>query len=143
VLIVDDDPDVRGILGTVLRHLSLSVDVASDGMTALALLAEHRYAVVLLDLMMPDVDGFTVLEAIHGAGVAEPPVVIVVSGADRALLNRVDSDRVHGVIRKPFEPQEIAEVVAACVEIRGRNALGTMALAGALSSVPIFAMLKW
>jgi CheY-like chemotaxis protein len=118
------------------------VDEAIDGQQALALLAEHRYAVVLLDLIMPGQDGFTVLEAIHEGQVAEPPVVLVVSGADRALLRRLDASRIHGVIRKPFDPDEVASVVVACVEIRGTFRLGTMALATVIGGAPWMALLK-
>lgn len=119
------------------------VDEAADGVSALGLLAQNRYGVVLLDLMMPHVDGFAVLEAIHADAAGDPPVVIVVSGADRATLDLLDPERIHGVIRKPFDPLEIGEVVAACIEIRGRNSLGTMALATALATAPLLAMMRW
>jgi CheY-like chemotaxis protein len=142
VLIVDDDPDVRGILGTVLRQQALIVDAATNGTEALALLRDHHYAVVLLDLMMPEMDGFGVLEAIHGDVELDSPVVLVVSGADRATLNRLDASLIHGVLRKPFDPNELAAVVVACVEIRGRNSLGTMALATMIGSAPFLALLK-
>jgi CheY-like chemotaxis protein len=142
VLIVDDDPDVRGILGTVLRQQALIVDAATNGAEALALLRDHHYAVVLLDLMMPEMDGFGVLEAIHGDVELDSPVVLVVSGADRATLNRLDASLIHGVLRKPFDPNELAAVVVACVEIRGRNSLGTMALATMIGSAPFLALLK-
>lgn len=142
MLIVDDDPDVRGILGTVLRQQALIVDAATNGAEALALLRDHHYAVVLLDLMMPEMDGFGVLEAIHGDVELDSPVVLVVSGADRATLNRLDASLIHGVLRKPFDPNELAAVVVACVEIRGRNSLGTMALATMIGSAPFLALLK-
>ncbi|HEX2834876.1 MAG TPA: response regulator [Thermoanaerobaculia bacterium] len=141
VLLADDDPEVRGILNYVLRQQNLAVDLAVDGAEALDLLRDNRYSVVILDLMMPGVDGFGVLDAIYSGEVAEPPVVLVVSGADRATLNRLDASRIHGIVRKPFDPNELAAVVVACVDIRGRNTFETMAMA-MISSAPIIAWLK-
>lgn len=141
VLLADDDPDVRGILSYVLRQQNLAVDLAVDGAEALELLHDNRYGVVILDLMMPGIDGFGVLDAIYSGAIAEPPVVLVVSGADRATLNRLDAGRIHGIVRKPFDPNELASVVVACVDIRGRNTLEAMAMA-MISSAPIIAWLK-
>jgi CheY-like chemotaxis protein len=140
VLIVDDDTDVRRILAVALRQRDLTTDEAADGRQAIDLLRQHSYAVVLLDILMPGADGFAVLEAmVEQSGPA--PVVLVVSGAERGVLDRLDARRIHGVVRKPFDPHELAGVVAACAEIRGRSALETMALA-MVSGAPLFALLK-
>jgi CheY-like chemotaxis protein len=141
VLVVDDDPEIRRILVTALRLRNLAIDEAADGHTAMELLRENRYAVVLLDIMMPGMDGFGVLDAIHRE--PNPPVVLVVSGAGKQVLDRVDTSKVHGIIRKPFDPIEIADVVSACAEIRGRSAFETMAYATILSGAPLIALLKW
>ena len=131
ILVVDDDPEIRRILVTALRLKSLNADEAVDGGAAISLLREHRYAVVLLDIMMPDVDGFAVLDAIEQD--ANPPVVLVVSGAGKHVLDRVNTSKIHGIVKKPFDPLEIAEVVSACAEIKGRSAFETMAYATILS----------
>ena len=141
VLVVDDDPVVRSILGTALRQRSLLYDEAGDGAEAIRLLRENAYAVVLLDIMMPGVNGFEVLDAIDPTA-ANTPVVLVVSGADRAVLDRLDSRRIHGIVKKPFDPDEIASVVAACAEIRGRSTFETMALATMMTGAPFIAFLK-
>src|SRR5688500_11387639 len=116
VLIVDDDPTIREILATALRQKSLLIDEASDGAEALRLLGENVCSVVLLDILMPGVNGCGVVEAIDTTAV-NAPVVLVVSGAGRAILEKLDTSRIHGVVRKPFDPQEIATVVAACADI--------------------------
>jgi CheY-like chemotaxis protein len=141
VLIVDDDPTVREILATALRQRSLVIDEASDGAEAIRLLRENVYSVVLLDILMPGVDGFGVLSAIDSTSV-HAPVVLVVSGAERAVLERLDTSRIHGVVRKPFDPQEIATVVAACAEIRGRSGFETMAYMTMIAGAPLIALLK-
>jgi CheY-like chemotaxis protein len=140
VLVIDDEASVRRMLGAALRQRSLHVDEAVDGSDAIALLSENRYSVVLLDLLMPNIDGFGVLDTL--AGHAHPPIVLVVSGADRRVIDQLDSRKIHGIIRKPFDPVEIADIVAACTEIRGRSAFETMAYATAIAGAPLIALLK-
>ncbi len=139
VLIVDDDTDVRHILATALRQKSLTIDEAVDGRQALELLRENTYSVVLLDLMMPVVDGLTVLNAIK-TDLPNPPIVLVVTGASREMIERIDTERVHGVVRKPFDPLEVASIVAACAEVRSRGPFETMAIATVISSG---ALINW
>ena len=139
VLIVDDDTDVRHILATALRQKSLTIDEAIDGRQALSLLHENSYAVVLLDLMMPVVDGLTVLNAIK-TDLPNPPIVLVVTGASREMIERIDTERVHGVVRKPFDPLEVASIVAACAEVRSRGPFETMAIATVISGG---ALINW
>jgi two-component system OmpR family response regulator len=131
VLVVDDDAEIRNMLGAALRGRELAIDSAADGATAIGLLSANAYSVVLLDIMMPGVDGFSVLDAIESGERA--PVVLVVSGADRSVLERLDTRKIHGVVRKPFDPHEVAGIVSSCADIRGRRQLETMAIAAALS----------
>jgi len=140
ILVVDDDPEIRRILVTALRLRSLQIDEATDGASALELLRQNRYAVVLLDIMMPGVDGFSVLESLGQE--SDPPVVLVVSGAGKQVLDRVDTSKIHGIVKKPFDPLEIAEVVSACAEIRGRSSFETMAYATLLGGSSLIALLK-
>lgn len=140
VLICDDDPEMRYLLVASLRNKPLQIDQAHDGASAIELLRANRYAVVLLDLMMPGVDGFAVLDAIDHE--KDPPVVLVVSGAGRTLLDRLDSRKIHGVVKKPFDPIELAEVVASCAELRGRGPFEVMAVATMVAGAPLIALLE-
>jgi DNA-binding response OmpR family regulator len=139
VLVVDDDPAIRDLLATAFRMHALEVDLAADGREALDLLAERRYAVIVLDLIMPNVDGFGVLDGMQGMG--DSPVVLVLTGADRRMLEQLDAQRIHGVVRKPFDPEELASLVVACAEIKGRSPFETMAMA-MLAGGPILAWLS-
>lgn len=141
VLVVDDNDDTRSILAAALGRTSLIVDRAQGGREALDLLRENGYSVVLLDLLMPHVDGFDVLDAIDCLP-GSPPIVLVVTGADRAVIDQLDARRIHGVVRKPFDPEEIALIVAACADIRGRGVFETMALATMITGAPLIALLK-
>ncbi|HWW61469.1 MAG TPA: response regulator [Thermoanaerobaculia bacterium] len=140
VLIVDDDSSIRELLQTVLRERGLIVDEAADGEHAIALLAANHYTVVLLDLLMPVTSGLDVLAAIDARGSAPSPVVLVITGAERTMLDSIKSQSVHGIVKKPFDPHEIASVVEACTEVRGRLGLETMALA-VMSGAPLLALL--
>jgi DNA-binding response OmpR family regulator len=137
VLIVDDDPLVRELLTSVLTQESLDVDVAQDGRQALELMRTRPYSVVLLDLLMPEMNGFDVLKEMDEDA---RPVVLVVTGADPSTVAELDARIVHGIVRKPFEPLELAEVVRACAEIRSRGSLGAMALATVIAGSPLFAL---
>ena len=137
---IDDETDVRHMLVAALRQKSLLIDEACDGQEAIALLSEHRYSIVLLDLLMPNADGFAVLDAI-GSG-TNPPIVLVVTGAERPMLDRVEARQIHGIVKKPFDPMEIADIVSACAEIRERSAFETMAYATAIAGAPLIALLK-
>jgi CheY-like chemotaxis protein len=142
ILIVDDDAATRELIGTVLRRRELTVDEAEDGVEALELLKEHRYAVVLLDLLMPNVDGFGVIENLETA--ISTPVVLVITGADRALIRKLDPQRIHGVVNKPFDAEELATLVVACAEIKSRSPFEAMAISAMIAGGPFLAWLnKW
>jgi DNA-binding response OmpR family regulator len=136
VLVVDDDPDTRNILGVVLGKRGLVVDFASEGDAALDLMRQRDYAVVMLDLMMPGKSGFTVLEELGQPGMPAP-VVLVITGSSRSELDKLDPRRIHGVVKKPFDPEELASIVVACADIRSRSAFGTMAIAAMLAGGPL------
>ena len=60
LLVVEDEPNIRELLATSLRFAGFEVHVAGDGATALKQAAEHQPDLVVLDVMLPDMDGFTV-----------------------------------------------------------------------------------
>ena len=141
VLVIDDDAEIRDLLASVLRRHSLIVDVAADGSAALDLIRNNTYAVVLLDLQMSSADGFSVLDTFRNPMTASP-VILVVTGSDRSAVERMDASRVHGVVRKPFDPEELALLVVACADIKSRSAFGTMAIATMIAGGPILALLN-
>ena len=138
VLVVDDDVEIRNLLRSLLGRQGLSVDDAADGATALELIQERNYGVVLLDLLMPGMDGFTLLDKINRPGMTSP-VVLVITGADRRDVEKLDPNRIHGVVRKPFDPDELVALVVACAEIKSRGGFGTMALATMIGG----SLLEW
>src|SRR5207253_5691617 len=79
VLVVDDDEAIRTLVFTILRRGGMPVDTAKDGQEAIQKLGECRYAVLLLDLMMPVVSGWEVLEHLETIEAARRPIVIVLT----------------------------------------------------------------
>lgn len=140
VLIVDDDATTRELLASGLRLRGLAVDEAVDGRQALDLLRQNIYSVVLLDLLMPHVDGFGVLGQLGSA--LSTPVVLVITGADRSLIERLNPQQIHGVVRKPFDAQDLAEIVDACAEIKSRGAFQAMAISAMIAGGPFFVLLN-
>ena len=140
VLVVDDDAEIRELLTSVLGRRDLTVDQAADGSEALDLLRQNTYSVVLLDLLMPNVDGFGVLDELGSA--ISTPVVLVITGAERAMLKELDPQRIHGVVRKPFDAEDLANLVVACAEIKSRGAFEAMAISAMIAGGPLLAWLN-
>ena len=143
VLVVDDDEDVRKILISVLEKRGLTVHVAADGREALQLLGENTYAVIILDLLLPEIDGLDVLRQLQAGDMPQPaPVVLVLTGAPNEIVERLDPQRIHGLIRKPFDPEELASLTLACAEIKRRGPFPAMAIATLVSGAQLFAWLN-
>jgi two-component system response regulator PilR (NtrC family) len=114
VLIADDDHSIRQLLGTIMKRERLTVDVAVDGADVIDKLQEHEYAVILLDLMMPRVDGFGVIDYLRAHPQSTKPVVLVITAYADQKFKRVDPNIVAGVVRKPFEVAELGSLVRLC-----------------------------
>jgi PleD family two-component response regulator len=115
VLIVDDDRNLRTIIGTNLEIAGFDVLLSPDGPSALALLDDHLPDVIVLDVMMPMMDGYTTLGKIRRHSTASHVPVIVLTG-------RTDADPVKSLeagaddfMAKPFSPQEMLARVRAKV----------------------------
>lgn len=105
VLVVEDDPDLRYLFRLSLALAGFQVREAADGYQALALLEEEAPAVVVLDLGLPRVSGFTVLEEITARADMRRIPVVVVTG-----LN-VAAQRNAMLLRKPVEPPALVGAV--------------------------------
>ena len=116
VLVVEDDPSVRGLLHTLLSAEGYDVVTASDGLAGLVKAAATKPALMLLDLMMPDLGGVRVLEEIRDdPDLAETPVIIVTGKIDAVpgMRSLLGEDR---VFIKPFA---VAELLSRVAEITG------------------------
>ena len=115
VLVADDDQSIRQLVCTIVKREGLEVDCAADGAEAIEFLKQNEYSVILLDLMMPRVDGFGVIEYLKDHTPVHKPVVLVITAYADQKFKSVDPDLVAGVIRKPFEVADLGNLVRLCV----------------------------
>ena len=116
ILVADDDPSIRQLVCTLVRREDLEVDCVADGFEAIEKLQEHEYSVIVLDLMMPRVDGFGVIDHLKKNPQHEKPIVLVVTAYADQTFKEVDPYVVAGVLRKPFEISELGNVIRMCIE---------------------------
>jgi two-component system, OmpR family, response regulator CpxR len=113
ILVVDDDAAIRTLLFTILRRRGLAVDAAKNGVEALEKLGQCSYVLLLLDLMMPVMSGWEVLERLAGMDPARRPVVVVLTAGTEP--RDVSPEFVVGSVRKPFDVQLLVDTVTGCL----------------------------
>lgn len=112
VLVVDDEPAIRALVTKIIERAGLQADSARDGAEAIDKLESGPYAVIVLDLMMPNVDGYALIDYIRERSKPRP-AIIVVSAGDPAAIRQLDGALVHSVIRKPFDIDVLGDLVLA------------------------------
>ncbi len=124
VLVVDDEPMVREVVARYLEHDGMRVHELGDGDAAVQWLGEHEADLVVLDVMLPGVDGLSLLRRIRAAG--DTPVILLTARTE-------EIDRVVGLelgaddyVIKPFSPRELA--------VRVRNMLRRTAASSTLAA---------
>ena len=119
ILVVDDDPDAVNLLRLYLEAEGYSVTGACNGETALPLAVELQPAVILLDILMPGLDGFTVLEKLKTNPVTQDIPVVIVSALaeqDKGLsLGAVD------YLTKPIDRQRLLQSVSRLTRLKSRK----------------------
>jgi DNA-binding response OmpR family regulator len=119
LLIVDDDHGIRSLISLAMTRRQLLCDTAADGEDALRCMRDTRYAVVLLDLMMPRVDGAEFLRRLEEQHLTamERPIILLMT-AFTAEAVQVGGDAVQAIIRKPFDVHDLVGLVSGCVDVR-------------------------
>ena len=117
ILVVDDDEANRDVLGRRLQRLGYGVIEARDGIEALERLADGGIDLVLLDVMMPRLDGFEVLARHHDdPAIRHIPVIMISALDDMASVVRCIEAGAEDYLSKPFDPILLKARVAACLE---------------------------
>jgi len=117
VLIVDDDSHIRDLCRDILEHSAIRVDLAANGAEALEMIRHRRYGAIILDLMMPVVNGFEVLQEIKSLHPWLLKRTIVATAASEATLKTFsDSMQIAALLRKPFDIGELRSAVLQCLE---------------------------
>jgi CheY-like chemotaxis protein len=113
VLVVDDDPMIRGVVGACLRHVGFVVHEASDGRKALTFLSHRSVELVICDILMPDLDG---IELVMRLSDRHPGIkILAISGEGQfgpgPFLTMAGHLGAHRTLAKPFEPAQLVQAV--------------------------------
>lgn len=111
ILVVDDDKLIRWSVSVVLGHAGYRVQEAATGKEGLAAVLEHRPDLVLLDIALPDMDGFTVLEAIRQTR-PDLPVLMMTADATTETARQATRLGACGQLDKPFVPALLQAAVS-------------------------------
>ena len=117
ILVVDDNPDNREMLARRLRRQQYDVATADGGRAALELLASTPVDLVLLDVMMPDLDGYAVLQRLKAdAGLRDIPVLMISALDDMDSVVRCIQLGADDYLSKPFDPILLQARIGACLD---------------------------
>ena len=124
VLVVDDDPDMVAIIRIMLDDSGYQVRCARNGKEALESVAESMPAVVLLDMLMPVMDGWQCARELRARYGRRVPIVVVTAAEHSgARAEQVGCD---DVLAKPFEMAELLRIVARYVSANGSGSASTL-----------------
>ncbi len=118
-LVVDDDEPIRTMLAKVVERQDFDVDTASDGAEAIERLQQDGYSVVLLDLMMPRVDGFAVLQYMEDHNPRALDCTIIATAVPESEILKRFTSPVFRVHSKPFDVARLISDIRSCA---GNNA---------------------
>jgi len=121
VLVVEDDPAIRRLVSMVLKRDGFVVETATDGVEAVLKLGLTDYDVIVLDLMMPHLDGFVLVRTLADNDPARLRRIIVTSAASPAVI----AERMQGItvdlLPKPFDIGELVTRVRTCAAFAAQS----------------------
>jgi DNA-binding response OmpR family regulator len=117
-LVVDDDEPIRTMLAKVVERQNIDVDTACDGAEAIERIDDDGYCLILLDLMMPRVDGFAVLHHIRQHHPDALGCTIIASAIPESEILKRFNVPVYRVHAKPFDIQRLVADIKSCVDER-------------------------
>lgn len=124
MLIADDDAAIRRLFETLAKRQGIDCDVAANGPEAIAALKEREYALLFLDIMMPRIDGWGVLDYLRTRSKSRVPSLFIITAFLDQTVSTADSEIVSGIIYKPVDADDIAALMRECV--RGGSPTGVL-----------------
>ena len=116
ILLIDDDPNVREILPHVLASFGYDCETAADGATGLVRFNAAGWDLALVDIVMPEMTGWGVVEAIRRRAPAMP-IVLITALSEPAAVRRASDWRLP-VVAKPFRSDTVRAAVAASLQTK-------------------------
>jgi DNA-binding response OmpR family regulator len=118
ILVIDDDPLVRGTLRAVLETAGYEVTIATDGQAGLDAFRQSPPAMIITDIVMPEVEGIEMIRQVRSQAPKLP--ILAISGGGRTgpadYLRMAQRLGATEVLSKPFDPDELIAVVARCLK---------------------------
>jgi len=119
VLVVDDDADVRRLVEMKLKIVGIGTELACDGQEALEKLEEDSFDLVILDIMMPEMDGIETCRRLRtSTGYGTVPVLMLTARAQIADIERGFEVGATDYMVKPFSPRELSDRVLGLLDRR-------------------------
>lgn len=115
-LVVDDDDPIRAMLAKVVERQNLIVDTARDGVEAIERIDQDGYTLILLDLMMPRIDGYGVLQHLQAHHPDKLYCTIIASAVPESEILRKFEMPVFRIHAKPFDMAKLIADIRECVE---------------------------
>jgi CheY-like chemotaxis protein len=117
ILIVDDEPTNQRILDYTLRKAGYETFTTSNGEEALSLLATSKIDLAILDMVMPVMDGITLLKHIRAdPKFAQLPVIVITGSSDDIERIQAEQESIQGFLNKPASSKMVIETVQAALE---------------------------
>lgn len=113
---MEDDPAIRRLVRMVLQRRGYQVETAEDGVEAVLKLGVVDYDAVILDLMMPNLDGFALIDTLAANDPTWLNRIIVTSAASPAVIQSRMRGKPFDILPKPFDLDDLQSRVAACLE---------------------------
>lgn len=119
ILVVDDDPDVRLLVGARLRSSGYEVVMAEDGEAAIKIFRREKPAMLLLDLGLPGLDGYQVCRTLKSdPSTREIPIIVLSAQSQQTDKDRAAELGVEGYVAKPFVPGALLSEIRTLLERR-------------------------
>ena len=118
ILVVEDDPAIRRLVKMVLTREGYNVETASDGVEAVLKLGLSDYDVIILDLMMPNLDGFSLIDTLAASDPERLKRIIVTSAASPNVIKERMNGRPFAVLPKPFDIKMLVQYVSSCLAVQ-------------------------
>jgi CheY-like chemotaxis protein len=123
ILLVDDDPDFRGMVHTALARAGYTVHEAVNGRAALELLRDHSVDLVLTDIIMPEADGYEIIQRLKNAP-SRPPLIAVSGGSARLRMELPSMAKLLGAdaaFEKPVAINLLLDTIKRLLEARRKG----------------------
>ena len=117
ILLIEDEPSNSRLIEVTLRRLGLETVICADGVSGLAAARDPAVVVVVLDIALPKLDGWQVLDAIRNdPAIGSTPVLVLTAHVGNEHVIRASDGGADVFMTKPFQPDDLRHVVGALIE---------------------------